>query len=132
MASSEPEISGIFIDCTDPELLATFWSQLLDRKIGGRKGPYIWLEPTPSDACGLGFQRAAEKKLAKNRVHPDLRCDDVLATAARVEELGGTRVAGFELGGFLVVADPEGNEFCLLPRGPLGMDDDGNVHYLDA
>ena len=89
----------------------------------------MWLGQATPEACLIGFQRVEEPKVAKNRVHLDIRCDDVVATAARVEELGGDRARGFESGGFLVVQDPGGNEFCLLPREPLTMDEHGNVHY---
>ncbi len=131
MDAPPPEIDGIFIDCVDPERLAAFWSRLLGREIAGRRGPYVWLKPPAAGGCGVGFQRVPERKQIKNRVHPDLRCDDLQATLELVEALGGGRVAGFEDGGFLFVADPEGNEFCLLPRGQLGMDDAGNVQYLE-
>ena len=120
----------MIVDCEDPERLAAFWGGLLGRSIGERTGPYLFLETGRSGGYGLGFQRVDERKTRKNRIHPDLICDDAHATAARVEELGGRREQGYERGGFLVMADPEGNEFCLLAKGPLGMDDHGNVHYL--
>jgi predicted enzyme related to lactoylglutathione lyase len=124
-------LTWIIVDCTDPERLAAFWGGLLDRRVRERRGPYVFLATGRSGGYGLGFQRVAGPKTGKNRVHPDLICDDVHATAARVEDLGGKRVQGYEDGGFLVMADPEGNEFCLLPKGPVGMDEDGNAHYLE-
>ena len=39
-------------------------------------------------------------------------------------------MAGFEEGGFLVMADPEGNEFCVLPVEPFDFDDEGHTDYL--
>ena len=125
-------LTWMIVDCTDPERLAAFWSGLLGRKVRDRRGPYVFLASGGSSGYGLGFQRVVEPKSGKNRVHPDLICDDVHATASRVEELGGTRVQGYKPGGFLVMADPEGNEFCLIPNGSLGMDEDGNAHYLES
>jgi predicted enzyme related to lactoylglutathione lyase len=120
----------IIIDCADPERLAGFWADLLGRKPKPHKGPYVFLTYQDGDAFGLGFQRVDEPRSGKNRVHPDFVCADVHVAAARVLELGGSRVPGYERGGFLVMADPEGNEFCLLPNTPFEIDDDGNVTYL--
>jgi predicted enzyme related to lactoylglutathione lyase len=115
------------VDCADPERLAAFWGALLGDEVMWRKGPYVFLV---GEGQRLGFQRVPEPKKGKNRVHPDLFCEDVHASAARVIELGGSRVGGYEAGGFLVMADPEGNEFCLIPDGEWELDDDGNAHYL--
>ena len=76
------------------------------------------------------FIEVPEAKSGKNRVHIDIRVPDVAAAQEQVESLGGRRAPGYEAGGFLVMADPEGNEFCILPEGPTGMDADGNAHYL--
>ena len=119
-----------FIDCADPERLALFWSQLLGCEINGRRGSFVLLEAEPESGTRLGFQRVTEPKSGKNRVHPDLQFEDVDAAAALVEELGGGRVTGYEVGGSLVMADPEGNEFCLTPKGGVNMDEAGNAHYL--
>jgi predicted enzyme related to lactoylglutathione lyase len=124
-------LQWMMIDCTDPEQLAAFWGALLSRKVRKRRDPYVFLATGRSGGYHLGFQRVGESKTGKNRVHPDLICDDVHVTAAQVEALGGTRVPSADPGGFLVMADPEGNEFCLLPRGPIHMDADGTAHYLD-
>jgi predicted enzyme related to lactoylglutathione lyase len=122
----------VVVDCADPECLASFWSELLGRSVRWRKGTYVFLDGSPGFGARLGFQRVSEAKQSKNRVHPDLFCDDVDETAARVIELGGERVDGYDAGGFLVMADPEGNEFRLIPDGEWELDDDGNAHYLDT
>ena len=44
-------------------------------------------------------------------------------------ELGGSRAPGYEAGGFLVMADPEGNEFCVLPEQGIELDEDGVATY---
>jgi predicted enzyme related to lactoylglutathione lyase len=113
----------------DPERLAAFWGALLGRRVRKRRGPYVFLATGHARGTHLGFQRVPEPKRGKNRVHPDLICQDVSATAAHVEALGGTRVQDVATGGFLVMADPEGNEFCLLPKGPLHIDTEGHAHY---
>ncbi|MEO5653038.1 MAG: VOC family protein [Marmoricola sp.] len=84
--------------------------------------------PVEGDGPRLFFQRVPEGKSAKNRVHLDVRAAPGLegeermsaleAEGQRLVALGATRVRRFEPGeemsaGFLVMADPEGNEFCL-------------------
>lgn len=72
-----------------------------------------------------------EAKAGKNRVHLDIAATDLVVAKARVEALGGRRVEGYESGGFLVMADPEGNEFCLVPAAPIRFDERGRTDYLD-
>ena len=124
-------IDWVIIDCADTESLSSFWCGLLGVEIRSKKGPYIFLEPASTGAA-IGLQKVDEPKTGKNRVHVDLIVEDVAEMARRVEQLGGTRVPSYEKGGFLVMADPEGNEFCVLPTGDFEMDDDGNVGYLRA
>ncbi len=84
--------------------------------------------PLQGEGARLFFQRVPEGKSAKNRVHLDVRAAPGLegeermtaleAEAERLVALGATRVRRFEPGeemsaGFVVMADPEGNEFCL-------------------
>jgi predicted enzyme related to lactoylglutathione lyase len=121
MAEFELEIGDIIIDCADPSSLASFWADLLGRPIAGSNGPYVWLKYS-AHAPGVGFQKVSRPKTGKNRVHLDLYASDVAAAKRRIEALGGRRVDGFESGGFLVMADPEGNEFCVLPSAPFELD----------
>jgi len=130
MAEPEVEIVDIIIDCADPESLASFWAELLALPIAGRKGPYVWLERS-GHAPGLGFQKVSHPKTGKNRVHIDVSASDIAATKLRIEALGGRRADGFEGGGFLVMADPEGNEFCVVPTAPFEFDEHGRTNYLD-
>jgi predicted enzyme related to lactoylglutathione lyase len=129
MTDSLVEIVDIVVDCTDPERLADFWSALLQRPIGGRRGPYVWLTRS-TGGMGLGFQRVHESKQCKNRVHIDISGSEVAEIKRQVEALGGVRVTGYEDGGFLVMADPEGNEFCVVPER-FTFDAAGRTDYLD-
>ncbi len=124
------QITALVIDAEDPERLAAFWSELLDRPIDSRPGPYIWLRRT--DGLVLGFQRNPHPTPGKDRMHVDLTSPDLPAEQRRVEALGGRRLEEYDEGGFLVMADPEGNEFCILPEeGDVGIDDEGRAHYQD-
>jgi predicted enzyme related to lactoylglutathione lyase len=127
MGRSSAAISYVIIDCTDPERLASFWAALLGRAVARRTGPYVWL--TREQGLGVGFQKVAETKVVKNRVHLDLSTSDLVTERQRVEQLGGRPAEGYEAGGFVVMADPEGNEFCLIPEGQFDVDDRGRATY---
>ena len=88
----------------------------------------MWL--TRQTASASAFERVSEPKTAKNRVHIDVSAPDVAEAQARIVALGGSRVTGYEAGGFLVMADPEGNEFCVVPVEPFDFDDEGHTNYL--
>jgi Glyoxalase-like domain len=91
VADPKPEIADVIVDCLDTELVARFWSELLQRPITGRKGPYMWLERTGNEV-GIGFQKVVEEKTGKNRVHLDISGPDVASLWKRIEALGGSRV----------------------------------------
>jgi uncharacterized glyoxalase superfamily protein PhnB len=129
----------VTFDCTDPAALAGFWCEVLGYKIQDPPDGYgswqDWLrdkgvpEERWNDASAavdpegqrprLYFQRVPEGKTAKNRMHLDVNVghEHVDATAQRLVEHGATVVRPGEtspLGEYWVVlADPEGNEFCL-------------------
>ncbi|WP_030797751.1 VOC family protein [Streptomyces sp. NRRL S-337] len=128
MAGTHPKIKDLIIDCVDPERLASFWAELLGRPVAARTGPYVWL--ARGEGPGVGFQKVAEPTCGKNRLHFDLASADPASERARIEALGGRLLDAYAAGGFLVMADPEGNEFCVIPPGPFEVDDDGHAHYL--
>ncbi|GAA3950110.1 VOC family protein [Streptomyces marokkonensis] len=128
MAHSHPRINALIVDADDPERLAAFWSEVLGRPVMGRTGPYVWLRR--EDGLGLGFQQTGERRPGKNRMHFDIASPDPAAEQQRVEALGGRRLEEYADGGFLVMADPEGNEFCVIPDGPFELDDEGRTTYL--
>ncbi|HEX6330631.1 MAG TPA: VOC family protein [Actinomycetota bacterium] len=114
-----PRISHVMIDAIDPEVVAGFWAALLRTEVESTfdEGRFTFLsagEHGPS----VGIQRVPEAKVVKNRVHLDLEVDDLERATMRVHELGGSSVADQETAGvrWRIVADPEGNEFCLVPR----------------
>jgi predicted enzyme related to lactoylglutathione lyase len=112
------------IDAHDPERLAKFWAEVLDYEIvydskddedNDSPEREIELGPKNGSSTNLLFLENADEKRTKNRLHFDLRPDDQAAEVARVEALGATRV---DIGQgdvtWVVLADPEGNEFCIL------------------
>lgn len=108
----------VVVDCEDPMRLATFWSELLERKIVVPDDRWVNLEWSPRFGAGLSFQRSSEPGAGKNRLHVDVFCSDVQATAKRVVALGGRHAEGYgDTDGKNVMLDPEGNVFCLV-RAP--------------
>jgi len=120
-AETGAKLAWVTVDCRDPVRMSTFWSALLNVGEEGRIGDppkYVMLEGQAPRALPLQFQRVTDATLPRNRMHLDLAVDDVDRATARVEQLGGSRIPGGDLeeAGYRwrVVADPEGNEFCLV------------------
>ncbi|CUR57011.1 conserved hypothetical protein [metagenome] len=114
-------IQCLVIDCHDPARLAGFWQQVLGWRVT-YETPDEWvLEPpagSPEDGVSpdLLFGRGPDEKVGKNRLHLDLRPDDQAAEVARVIALGATHADVGQSGDetWVVLADLEGNEFCIL------------------
>ena len=108
-------LTHVGIDVADLERAEAFYSALLGVRRDSAWKQYLAFEPLPSGLT-VYLQRVPEKKTSKTRVHMDLTVPDVLAALARVEALGGRALRDFvePEGNLAVVADPDGNEFCLL------------------
>ena len=107
----------VVIDCADPDRLASFWSPMLGVAVHARWMQYVMLEPTMEGGPAFAFQKVAEAKAGKNRVHVDLTVDDLEAETARAKDLGATFVDEHSEPNIVtarVMADPEGNEFCFI------------------
>lgn len=106
-------LTHVVFDCADPEALAVFWMDALgyEKKDGGDTWAEI-VDPSGS-GTGLFFQRVPEPKTVKNRVHMDLRHDDLPAEIERLRALGAHQAPSQAHENLIVMLDPEGNEFCL-------------------
>jgi catechol 2,3-dioxygenase-like lactoylglutathione lyase family enzyme len=117
-------LSELVIDCRDPEVLATFWAAVLDYQVLGREedgaveiGPEAGFGgPTPT----LVFGRVDDPTPGKLRLHIDVNPTD-RDQDAELERLLGLGATPADVGQsgveeWHVLADPEGNEFCLLRR----------------
>ena len=117
----DPMSIGFVLDCTDPDGLAQFWSSALDYVNVGAAGVYLALIPNGRPGPKLLLQRVDEPKSVKNRMHVDLEVSDIESEATRLVALGATRVSEgpcSEHGStWILMADPEGNEFCVCDAG---------------
>jgi catechol 2,3-dioxygenase-like lactoylglutathione lyase family enzyme len=114
------ELIAVAVDCLDAERCAAFWCAALGVEVRGRWGDaheVQYVEIGSADRPMLVFQPVPEGKVGKNRLHLDIapasgsQEDEV----ERLVRLGAVRVADEAEHPWVVLADPEGNEFCVLP-----------------
>lgn len=105
------------LDVNDLDRQAAFWAAALGYEVSGGVAQYRALSDPAGRSPKLLLQTVAEPKAAKNRLHLDLHVADVEAEAARLEGLGAVRVGSSDEFGisWIVMNDPEGNEFCVVP-----------------
>ncbi len=130
-------IQCLDIDAADPQALASFWAAALGwRRTHDTPGEVALEPPEHSMEDGvvpdLLFVRVPDAKAGKNRLHLDLRPDDQAAEVARLESLGARRtsVGQADEASWVVMADPEGNEFCVLQ--PLTLEQAAEVARIRA
>ncbi|PYC70762.1 glyoxalase [Micromonospora arborensis] len=111
-------IAAVVVDCADPRAMARFWSNAMDWTLHEVTDHKAVLRSAKGVGPYLEFVRTPDVKVGWNRVHLDVRPypgDDLEAEAARLLALGATAVdLGESAVHWKVLADPEGNEFCLL------------------
>ena len=117
------KLGYILVDCKDPAKVSNFWESVLGWKVTYLDETGAMLENSVKLENGekfppILFYKNPDEKVAKNRLHFDLTPDDQSAEVARIESLGGKRI---EIGQsadpnttWVVMADIEGNEFCVL------------------
>ncbi len=110
----------VVLDALDPDALVDFWSQALDYHLVDSFAQYRVLAPREGPGPVLALQRVAEPRPGKNRMHLDLHPDAPEKLVLRLQRLGATTV-GVRMEEFdtwwQVMADPEGNEFCVIAGG---------------
>jgi hypothetical protein len=109
----------------DPSRLGRWWADALGWEAWDEPEGFCVAPPRDSGQTELVFLKVPEPKAVKNRLHLDFRPDDQAAEVTRLESLGATRI---DVGqqdnpdtSWVVLADPEGNEFCVLR--PLEADE---------
>ncbi len=122
-------IREIVIDCKDADAMAKFWAEALGFNFLGAAGSYRALED-PTGGPKLIIQEVPEEKTQKNRVHFDLEAVDIRAEALRLEALGAILLNDRKpiqehRTQWMVLCDPEGNEFCICQIGKIPDGDDG-------
>jgi len=106
----------VVVDAANPALMARFWAAVLDYQIVFEQPDEVVIAKDRGTYPGIIFVPVPEPKTVKNRLHIDLNPDNQEAEVARLMGLGAKRV---DVGQndevtWVVMADPEGNEFCVL------------------
>jgi len=117
-------LESLVVDAADPWALARWWAEALGWSVTAQEPHHVAVQPPTPDGLGvpLVFVAVAEPKLYKNRVHldlPSVSADHQAAQVARLVALGAhpADIGQGEDVPWVVLADPEGNEFCVLdPR----------------
>jgi len=109
-------IQEVVVDCADPTALARFWGAVLQARWALRDESWAVVD---ADPLLLAFQRVPEPKSSpKNRLHLDVQVPDAASAVERAVGLGARVIRDPELGptgdGYVVLADPEDNEFCFV------------------
>lgn len=104
-------LHGIVVDSADPGALAAWWQVALGGRVDDHDGEGFWTVEgaTPDPVLTMDFVPVPEPKTVKNRIHWD-----VYGTVEEFEARGATRL--WETQRWVVLADPEGNEFCVFPE----------------
>lgn len=115
---------GLVLDRAAAEALGRFWEQALGLRRLGAAGAYVLLASPSGALPRFLLQRVGEAKTAKNRMHLDIETPDVDAEVERLEGIGARRLDRHARTGhgsrWVVMADPEGNEFCVCDAGAGG------------
>jgi predicted enzyme related to lactoylglutathione lyase len=115
-------IFNVTFDCADPGSLGRFWSEVTGYELTEERDDFVRLKaPDKRGVRHILFFRVPEPKASKNRVHVDLATREPDVEIERLRELGATLVdegptVQWRTGNgtrWVVMTDPEGNEFCL-------------------
>ncbi|OSC38975.1 VOC family protein [Mycobacterium decipiens] len=111
-------IEMVTFDCSDPAKLAGWWAE----QFGGTTRelmPGEFVTVARSEGPQLGFQRVPDPTPGKNRLHLDFAAADMDAEVSRLMAAGATEVGRHRFGEefrWVVLADPEGNAFCVVAQ----------------
>ena len=112
---------SLVVDANDPVELGLWWQRALGWIVSNDDPEEFEIRPADDRLPGLLFASVPEAKSMKNRLHLDFRPDDRDAEVRRLVDLGATHTdIGQGEQTWVVLADPEGNEFCVLSSGDIG------------
>lgn len=108
-------VHAVVVDAKSPRNLARFWAEALGYEAHGDHPSWMWATDPSGKRVRLSFQYEREPKASSNRLHFDLKTDDVDAEVKRLSQLGATVKKEFREPEetVIVMQDPEGNEFCV-------------------
>lgn len=108
----------LVVDSSEPRQVAEFWAAVLDYKVTEEDDGDVYIEGPEGSGPGILFAKVPEQKSVKNRLHIDVspRDREQDEEVERILELGAKKIdIGQGEQTWVVMADPEGNEFCAFP-----------------
>jgi hypothetical protein len=131
------EIVALHIDAHDPVALARFWAGVLRRETVGDTADDVALRPDDDTGFLIRFDRTEVAKRGPNQMHFDLASATPQEQAATVEQALATGASHLDVGQLpeeehVVLADPEGNEFCVIEAGNGFLEGTGRIGCLSS
>ena len=113
------QVDSVVINVLDMARQKEFWGAVLGAEVANDFGQFVFFKPQRPGGVSVALQAVESATEGPRRVHVDLGVGDREAAKARVLELGGRHVADHHIGdfGWSIMADPEGNEFCIAVHG---------------
>jgi hypothetical protein len=112
------KFTELVIDALDPEPIARWWAEVLDYEVLDVEEGVVEIKGPPGSGPSVTFAKVPERKTVKNRLHIDVNATDrdQEAELERLLALGATHadVGQGDDVSWVVLVDPDGNEFCLL------------------
>lgn len=108
------KITTVMINTENPERLAEFWKALLGVEENYKVNNFLWLKAAEGSPA-IGFQKVENIKDGNQRIHIDLLVEDKQLATEEVQKLGGSLIQESSINN--IVADPEGNQFCVYVQG---------------
>lgn len=105
-------IGNIGIDTNDLAGSTAFWQAVTGYQVASSDEGTTYLEDANKSGVGLSLQAVPERRDGKNRLHLDLFTDDLAGEVDRIRAVGASEVRRFD--GWVVLADLEGNQFCVV------------------
>jgi predicted enzyme related to lactoylglutathione lyase len=111
-------VGSVVINVIDFDRAKQFWTALLGVGVAQEFPGFAWLERQHDGGIVVALQQVDTPKHGRNRVHVDTGVVDLDEGQRRIEEIGGSLVEEHEVLGYRwrIMADPEGNEFCIGVR----------------
>jgi catechol 2,3-dioxygenase-like lactoylglutathione lyase family enzyme len=112
-------IGSVVINVADYEKEKAFWQSFLGVGVAREFPGFCWLEPQRPGGISVALQKSPDPGDPAGRVHLDSLVADLAEARTAIEALGGSHVEDHEIMGFRweIMADPEGNRFCIAERG---------------